>query len=201
MRMTTSKLARFKKNGHARGFTIVETLVAITILMISIAGPLVVASKGLTAALYARDQMTASFLAQESMEVVKNAHDNNMATLATQTSWLSYFQPDGAGNVPCTKSNPCDASAIGSVSNTWNMTSGASDPLQIGDLGYGLAGSVDSIFTRYFYMSDPASPDISNPVPCSVGLTECAVTVIVSWHEGVIPYQVALSSEITKILR
>lgn len=55
-----------------KGFTLVETLVAIAILMISIAGPLTIANKSLTAAVYARDQVEASFIAQEVVEKIKN---------------------------------------------------------------------------------------------------------------------------------
>ncbi|MCX6715954.1 MAG: prepilin-type N-terminal cleavage/methylation domain-containing protein, partial [Candidatus Taylorbacteria bacterium] len=96
------------KNKYAekRGFTIVETLVAITILMIAIAGPLVVASKSLFSSNLSKNQMVASYLAQESMEVVKNIRDNN---LYLGQNWLQ----NGAGSLSsCTKSNPCDASAI-----------------------------------------------------------------------------------------
>ncbi len=57
---------------NKKGFTIIETLVAITILMIAVAGPLTIAQKGLTASVYARDQVTASFLAQELMEYNKS---------------------------------------------------------------------------------------------------------------------------------
>jgi len=59
-----------------KGFTLIETLVAITILMISIVGPLTIAQKSLTAATIAKDQVIASFLAQELMEQIKNDRDN-----------------------------------------------------------------------------------------------------------------------------
>jgi len=61
---------------YNQGFTIVETLVAITILMISIAGPLTIAQKSLTAATQAKDQVIASYLAQDLVEYIKNARDN-----------------------------------------------------------------------------------------------------------------------------
>src|ERR1035437_8020416 len=59
------------------GFTLVETLVAIAILMIAIAGPLTVAEKGLSAAIYARDKLIGSYLAQDGMEAIKNIVDTN----------------------------------------------------------------------------------------------------------------------------
>ena len=67
------KLLNHKKD---KGFTIIETLVAITILMIAIAGPLTIAQKGFIASIYARDQVTASFLAQDMMEAIKNEQRN-----------------------------------------------------------------------------------------------------------------------------
>lgn len=60
-----------------RAFTLVETLVAITVLMIAIAGPLTITNKALRAALYARNQVVANYLAQDALEMVKNIRDNN----------------------------------------------------------------------------------------------------------------------------
>src|SRR6185369_6180494 len=77
-----------KTNTTHSGFTIIETLVAIAILMIAIAGPLTVAQKGLTSSIYARDQMIASYLAQDAIEYVKNVRDSDK--LAGQ-GWLSSF--------------------------------------------------------------------------------------------------------------
>jgi hypothetical protein len=50
------------------GFTIVETLVAVAILMIAIAGPLTIVNKSLRAAMEAQDQVTAAYLAQDVIE-------------------------------------------------------------------------------------------------------------------------------------
>ncbi|MEY2641078.1 MAG: hypothetical protein RL150_471 [Candidatus Parcubacteria bacterium] len=60
-----------------RGFTLLETLVAIFILVISITGPMVFAQSGLRASFLARDQVTAFYLAQDVIETIKNIRDEN----------------------------------------------------------------------------------------------------------------------------
>lgn len=59
------------------GFTVIETLVAITILLLSIVGPMEIASKGLFTAMYARDEITAFYLGQEAIEYIRNARDTS----------------------------------------------------------------------------------------------------------------------------
>jgi len=72
-----------------KGFTLVETLVAITILLISIAGPLTIASKGLSGAYYARDQITAYYLAQEGIEYIRNVRDtHSLDGSLVKAQWL-----------------------------------------------------------------------------------------------------------------
>jgi prepilin-type N-terminal cleavage/methylation domain-containing protein len=63
---------------HSKGFTLVETLVAITILMIAIAGPLTVANKGYTASIDAKKQAVAMNLAQEGLEYLNHLKDNRI---------------------------------------------------------------------------------------------------------------------------
>ena len=65
-----------------------ETIVAIAILLISIAGPLTVAEKALTEAVSSQDQMTASYLAQDLMEYVKNVRDDNLLNNSAN-GWLT----------------------------------------------------------------------------------------------------------------
>lgn len=82
---------------NQKGFTIIETLVAITILMISIAGPLTIAQKSLMAAIYAKDQVTASFLAQQKIEEIKNRRDTYFLVNGNDTqfdNWIRSEQTD-----------------------------------------------------------------------------------------------------------
>lgn len=59
------------------GFTLLETLVAISILTLSIAGAFTSAQSGLSSAILARDQIIAFQLGQEAVELVRNIRDNN----------------------------------------------------------------------------------------------------------------------------
>jgi len=177
------------KNSAQRqeGFTIVETLVAITVLMIAIAGPLVVASKGLFGADVSKDQMVASYLGQESMEAVKNIRDNN---IYQGTNWLN-------GLSQCTKASPCDASALDGASQNPSITSCVGGPciIYIEANGYGHTGGQTSKFTRDFYIHDASSV-----ASCASG-DECGATVDVFWNEGAIPYSVSFTSEMTSSIR
>lgn len=53
-----------------RGYSLVEVLVAISVLLIALVGPLTIASSGLKRANFAKEQTLAIFLAQEGMEAI-----------------------------------------------------------------------------------------------------------------------------------
>ena len=183
---TSERRARGSEKG---GFTIIETLVAITVLMIAIAGPLVVASQGLFGADVARDQMIASYLAQESLEGVKNIRDNN---IYNGSAWLT-------GISSCTKTNPCDVSSLDGTSNNPSVTSCVGNLCTIyretNGYGHVSTGASQTIYTRQFYLHDP-----TGTASCSSG-DECGATVEVYWNEGTVPYSVILTSELTNFLR
>lgn len=83
----------FSRKQNQKGFTLIETLVAVAILVVAIVGPMDIASKGLFSAFYARDEITAYFLAQEGVEFVRNTRDTNYINkingyVLSDTSWL-----------------------------------------------------------------------------------------------------------------
>lgn len=63
--MLKRKVKRIMKN---RGFSLVEALIAIAILMISVTAPLVLANNSITAAVLSQQQIIAFYLAQDGME-------------------------------------------------------------------------------------------------------------------------------------
>jgi prepilin-type N-terminal cleavage/methylation domain-containing protein len=161
-----------------RGFTLVETLIAIAVLMISIAGPLVVASKGLNSALFARDQMVASLLAQETLELVKNIRDNNVGG-ETPQDWLTTIDS-------CTsQTSACDISAYNLQVQSCNADNGECVLYYSEDEGYNSdsLGS-QSIFTRYFYLTD----EVNGTAP------EKRLTVVVGWTHGTLGNEITLKS-------
>lgn len=86
-----------KKFRRARGFTLIETLVATFVLITAIVGPLSIVAKGFFFANYTKDQVTAYYLAQEAIEYVRNKRDN--VTLAG-SSWSVFKTNVGSSNPP-----------------------------------------------------------------------------------------------------
>ncbi|NTV22452.1 MAG: hypothetical protein HGB03_02680 [Candidatus Yonathbacteria bacterium] len=75
------------------GFSLIETLVAVSVLMLAVVGPLTIASKGLISAQFARDQIIAFHLAREATELIRNTRDTNMLPdIAVPENWLSGME-------------------------------------------------------------------------------------------------------------
>jgi type II secretory pathway pseudopilin PulG len=74
------------------GFTLIEALVAISILMIAVASPITMAQKSLVASMFSRDQMIATFLAQDALEGIKNARDQIAMNGTSTDSWLKGLE-------------------------------------------------------------------------------------------------------------
>jgi len=80
---------------YIRGFTLVETLVAIALLTIAIVAPMTLTQQSLSSAYYARDQITAYNLAQEGIESVRAIRDGQILTISqtVDASGVDLFGP------------------------------------------------------------------------------------------------------------
>lgn len=96
-----------KKHTSQNGFTLVETLVAITILLIVIVGPLSISSSTARSTSFSGEQVTAFFLAQEGLEIVQKVRDGVMLNQGLN-GW-NFFTGEAAAGIinQCFSSNGC----------------------------------------------------------------------------------------------
>ena len=155
-----------------KGFSLIETLVAITILIGAITGPLTLASQGIKAASLFKNQLIASNLAQEGMELVHAKRDSNILggkgwtdtiidTCGGDGCYASYTPTDNTPNQISFQS--CDTSGCPKFFVTpegWYVQKKTGD-----------SGDIETIFQR--------TTQVTNIVPGR----EVKVKTTVSWQE------------------
>ena len=166
------------------GFTLIETLVAVLLLSLAIAGPLSIASKGLSATLVAKDQFIAFYLAQDAMEFVRSARDSNSLSggdwLAGSTDLTTHcISTDGL-----TKACRID-SIQGTVTPCGNAQCNLSTPVASSDVLY--YDAMNHYFT-YSHSATTITPQkffrrVAIKYDSSVNPDEAVVTVTVSWTD------------------
>ena len=158
------------KPWRSGGFTLLEALVAISILMVAVVAPITIAQKGLSSAVYTKNQMIASYLAQDAIEYIKNKRDEFAKGRGLDdrewTGFKNFF-------ADCMNSNFC---AIDTNDNLGEGTVvvNTGDTLKITDGFYGYtAGGKETNFTRKIQIieTDP-------------NLVEASIQVIVSWGDS-----------------
>lgn len=161
----------------SRGFTLVETLVAISILLVAIVGPMTIAADGLQNTFYAREQVTAYMLAQEGMELVRAARDQNAladsAWLAGIASACATSNADGCG---------IDVRDAEDLSGSFFDCAGTACQLHYDDGS--LAGNRG--FYTYEVVDEPTQFTRRIWIEEVVGDREAEVTVEVTWATGVL---------------
>lgn len=132
---------------HVRGFTLIETLVAVSILTVAIVAPMTLTQQSLSSAYYARDQIAAYNLAQEGIESVRAIRDGQILAISQSASSGSI---DLFGTIPVNQDFTIDGLDTDPATAMETCPSGCPH-LQLspdGSLyGYG-AGWVETKFTR-----------------------------------------------------
>jgi prepilin-type N-terminal cleavage/methylation domain-containing protein len=96
-----------------RGFTLIETLIAIFLLTLTVGALLQLAAGGFYSVRYSRNQLVATALLQESLEYMHNSRDDANQAGVDWQSWLSSFSvnengtPLGGTTQGCFGSNGC----------------------------------------------------------------------------------------------
>jgi prepilin-type N-terminal cleavage/methylation domain-containing protein len=154
-----------------RGFTLVETLVAITVILTAIVGPLYAVQQSLNISRSAREQLIASSLAQEGVEYVRAMRDSNyLYNLANPGSrtWLAGV--DGTAGYPNAYADCITGNCV--VDIVRNTVSRTVVPLNLEGTGlYGqTSAGTATPFTRTVRLTAVAG-----------SVTEMIVTVTVTW--------------------
>lgn len=72
-----------------KGFSIIEMIVAVAIVIFAILGPMAVAKKSLALAKYSKDQIVAYYLAEEAIEYVRYMTDKDILDKSEKNDWLA----------------------------------------------------------------------------------------------------------------
>ena len=160
------------------GSTIVETLVAISILTLSILGAFTAVQGSLQKSYYAKDQATAFYLIQEAVEYIRNIRDNNgMANIAAITTggsvnWLKGIATAGDA---CIFGNWCYIDSPLDSKTACSPNTFANCPFIKQDSTTGLFGYTNGTATK-FKRAVQLTP---------INANEIVITVQVDWTSGV----------------
>jgi len=147
----------FFKKTVCDGFTLVEMLIAVSLLLMVIVGPMTMAQKGIQNAYYANEQLTAVFLAQEAMEGIRALRDKNALNVYSGNGndtedWLDSLNnrcTDGSGQCAYDPTDRNLERCRNGQNNNCILRLNAQDGYD-----YVMTSGTDSIYTRKVYMRD-----------------------------------------------
>ncbi len=163
----------YLRSMQTRGFTLIETLVAVSLLVIAIVAPMSLVSQSLTSAYYARDQVAAYSLAQEGIEAVRAVRDGNILSNALTGTSVSLLT-----NIPINQNFTVDARLSGG-SGLSSCGIGLCPVLQVDPAGslYGYGpGWTSTKFRR------TVNAQYRGPAAINGGQDEIRVTVTIRWE-------------------
>jgi len=177
-------------------------MVAITILTVAMAGPLFTANRAIIAAQTARDQLTASYLAQEGIEYVRALRDN---------AYLAAYQAGGSDISGGAWTNFLTGSGVYSVARCIPTSESSSDYCTLDpEMGIGTQSCNPSTCVPLGLVVDGQGRSLyrqgagGTPTPftrmirvTAVSPTEEKIVSTVSWLYHNTPYSVTVSDHLT----
>lgn len=169
----------------SHGFTLIETMIAVTILSLSVAGPLYTASRAIVAAEISRDKLTASYLAQEAIEYVRALRDNEyLAQYPTGTSeqaWNAF------------KASSVITSCLAPYICTLGLPLGSQPSV----LPLGACPAGDCPTDAWFTLRTPGTSFLRTFQATEVGTNDEKIVSTVSWSFHNVTYSVSISDHLT----
>lgn len=163
-----------KQNNN--GFSLVEMLVSVSILLLVIAGPMTVTSRASKSSTFATEQVQAFFLAQEGLELAQKMRDDLLVSHfnAATTPWASFkaigtcFAGTGCGIEWGAAAGQTNVIACPAFDSCRLYRKPASDRSRF---TYTAAGNTPTLYFRKIYFSN-------------VGADAVLVRSVVTWRTG-----------------
>lgn len=152
------------------GFTLIETFVAVALLMIALVGPLTLAQQAIIGGAVSAEQVTAFYLAQDAVEYIKNVRDSNVAN---NDPWLQGIDTSGCldASDPC-RIDTSSSQPLSSAAQTCNTAEQCRLQYDVSTNRYGHnAAWNDSSFRREIAVT-------------TLTAAEVLITVTVFWEAG-----------------
>jgi len=158
-----------------KGFTIVESLVAISILVLVITGTASAIQTGISSYIFSKNQVIGFYLAQEGFEQIRNMRDEN--SLQGQ-NWLTGISANSGD--PCYFGNACTVDPVNSNVPTRCPSGPGSCPVLRQDTSTGFFG---------YTLTWPATVFRREIVLTQINANEISVLVAIDWSKGLVSRQ------------
>jgi prepilin-type N-terminal cleavage/methylation domain-containing protein len=158
------------KTLNSKGFTLIESLVAIAILVTAVIGATAAIQSGISSYTYSKDQITAFYLAQEGFEQIRNIRDQNNLEGRNWLAGIAQLSTD-----PCYFTKACTVSPVETVLAITCGNPGQC-PFLRQNASNGFYG-YDSTWTPTIFKREITLESINSQ--------EVAVTVRITWNKGI----------------